>query len=117
MSVPSLYRMQAEHDPAEPFGRPVLQQARHGGAMDQGNTDVRRGSPGEARTYLWSGVCGTPWTQGLQWVAGPPELSWQPLKRDDAVTNKSFVRWAVFGCITGTTRGRQIGNLRLDPYS
>ncbi len=28
----------------------------------------------------------------------------------DAVTNKSFVRWAAFGCIKGAIWGRQIGN-------
>ena len=35
---------------------------------------------------------------------GYPELSWQPLKRDDAGTNKRFVRCAAFACITWPSR-------------
>ena len=33
-----------------------------------------------------------------------PELSWQPLKRDDAGTNKRFVRCAAFACIPWPSR-------------
>ena len=35
-AVPPCRLHRDEHDPAEPFGRPLLQQPRHGGAMDQG---------------------------------------------------------------------------------